>query len=266
MAKFFVCCAIDNAALNSPLAQLWATDQLASRFFKSASGGAQFFSNVGAMLNALPAARPPLRLFELAYLCLVCGFEGRYGVTESPLESEIDGLKTRLLAVIGEGGRTLASNFLGSGIPRFEEAARRTWQLPVWPVASVVAALCLGLVFFFRSFLGADSEAALAQLEAGAAQPLSKVSLPVVAAPPQTDWLERLRAVVGPAGFSVTQDQQRVLVTASGGLFASASDRLRGDTSAVFTQVGALLNETRGSIVVRGHTICRRYALAFPQQ
>lgn len=254
LAKFFVCCAIDNAALNSPLSRLWATNQLVSSYFKSASGGAQFFSNVGAMLNASPGARPPLRIFELAYLCLVCGFEGRYGVGKSPREAEIDDLKMRLLVVIGEGGRTLASSFLGSGIPRLEEAVRQTRRFPVWPVAAVVAALCLGLVFFFRALLGAGSDAALAQLEAGAAQPMPEVGLPVVAALPQRAWVERLRAVVSPVGFSVTEDKHRVLVTASGGLFPSASDDLREDLTSVYTQIGALLNETRGSIVVRGHT------------
>jgi type VI secretion system protein ImpK len=254
LAKFFVCCTIDNAALNGPLAQLWATNQLASTFFKSASGGTQFFGNVTAMLSAAPGARPPQRLFELAYLCLVCGFEGRYGVNTSPREAEIDGLKTRLLAVIGEGGPVNALGLFGSGIPQMDESIKRTWRLPVWPFAATVVALCLGLLFAYRALLGVNAETALARLEAGAAEPLPQAVMPIAPPPPQTEWIERLRGVAGAAGFAVSQDGSRVSVIASGGLFASASDRLRDDLVPVYQQIGTLLNETRGSIVVRGHT------------
>ena len=254
LAQFFVCCAIDNAALNSPLAGYWSGNQLSSTFFKSALGGVQFFSNVDAMLSARAGARPPLRLFELAYLCLVCGFEGRYGIARQPQETDIDAVKRRLLAVIGESGAIAAPDFLGTGIPRGGTEIRRTWRLPVWPVVACVIAACLALLFGYRAVLGRNAEAALARLQAGAAQPLSSLATPVVARPPEAAWMDRLRAVAAEAGFDVVQTDNRVRVIASGGLFASASDRLREDLLPVYARIGALLNEARGSVIVRGHT------------
>lgn len=254
LAQFFVCCAIDNAALNSPLAGYWSGNQLSGTFFKSALGGVQFFSNVDAMLSARAGARPPLRLFELAYLCLVCGFEGRYGIARQPQEADIDAVKRRLLAVIGESGAIAAPDFLGTGVPRSVAEIRRAWRLPVWPVLACVAAACLALLFGYRALLGKDAEAALAQLQAGAAQPLAALAAQVAARPPEAAWIDRLRAVAAEAGFEVVQTDNRVRVIASGGLFASASDRLREDLVPVYARIGALLNEARGSVIVRGHT------------
>lgn len=256
LAKFFVCCAVDNAALNSPLARYWAGNQLSSTFFKTALGGEQFFNNVDAMLNARPGARPPLRLFELAYLCLVCGFEGRYGMVRSPQEADIDAVKKRLLAVIGEGGAVAAPSFLGTGIPKMDAAVKRSWRLPLWPVAACVVAACLALVFGYRALLGSTTEAALAQLQAGAAHPLGELNTPAPVWQPQAAWLERLRAEASQAGFEVVQTGAQIRVVGSGGLFASASDRLREDLVPAYTRIGALLNEDggRGMVIVRGHT------------
>jgi len=253
LAKFFVCCAIDNAALNSPLAATWSGNQLSSTFFKNAAGGSKFFANVAAMLSASPGARPPLRLFQLAHLCLVCGFEGRYGIGDSMRENEIEDLKRRLLAVIGEQGHLTAASFLGSGLPTPEPLAARHWRLPIWPIAAVVGAACVIALFVFRALLGRDTDAALAKLDAGARIPLPALSEPA-APPPRGDWIERLRKVADAAGFGVAQDGATVTVTANGGLFKSASDQLRSDFEPVYEQIGALLNEVHGSVIVRGHT------------
>lgn len=253
LAKFFVCCAIDNAALNSPLASTWSGNQLTSTFFSSASGGAKFFANVAAMLASAPAARPPLRLFELAHLCLVCGFEGRYGLGDPARESEIEQLKRRLLAVIAEQGRLTTASFLGTGIPQREPLASRSWRLPVWPLAALVAALCVVLLFAWRGLLGHDVGAVLAKLDEGAQLPLPALVAPVVKSP-QAEWIERLRKLTDSAGFTLTQDGDGVTVTGSGGLFASASDQVRDEWVVVYQQIGELLDEVRGGVIVRGHT------------
>lgn len=253
LAKFFVCCAVDNAALNSQFASTWTGNQLTSSFFRTAAGGVQFFTNVEAMLKASPQARPPLRLFELAYQCLICGFEGKYSAPNAPRDN-IEDLKTRLRAVIGEGGRISTANFLGTGLPQPQPLAQRQWRLPVWSIAAVVAAACFALLFAYRFLLGTEAEAAIAKLEEGSAQPLPALTTPATPVPQQAAWIDRLRIVAGKYGFAVTQNGAKVDVTASGGLFASGSDQLRADLIPAYADIGRLLNEARGSVIVRGHT------------
>jgi type VI secretion system protein ImpK len=256
LAKFFVCCTTDNAALNSPIAPTWATRQLTGTFFKNAQGGQQLFTNLNAMLAAPPGARATMRLFELAYLCLVCGFEGRYGVAGAQRETDIEDLKKRILAVIGEGRVLAVPSFLGSGVPKQDAVMRRDWRLPVWPFAAFAACACIGLILVCRGLLANDASALLAKLEKGAAAPLPALTTASVPAqPPQAAWIERMRATAGSAGFTVDQKNgNTVTVVASGGLFASGSDKLKPELAPTFAKIGSLLNEVRGSVVVRGHT------------
>jgi len=255
LAKFFICCTIDNAALNSPIAPTWATRQLTGTFFKNAQGGQQLFTNLNAMLAAPPGARTTMRLFELAYLCLVCGFEGRYGVASAKRDADIEDLKRRLLEVVGEGRAMAAPSFLGSGMPKQDAVMRRDWRLPVWPFAAFAACACIGLILICRGLLANDASELLAKLEKGAATPLPALTTAAAPAqPPQAAWIERLHEATGSAGFTVDQNGNKVTIVASGGLFASGSDKLKPELAPAFAKIGDLLNEVRGSLVVRGHT------------
>ncbi|MEJ2140736.1 MAG: type VI secretion system protein TssL, long form, partial [Gammaproteobacteria bacterium] len=191
-------------------------------------------------------------LLELMYLCLALGFEGQYKVQERG-QSQLAGIQDDLFRLI----RRIRGDFERRLSPQWEGLQDRrntlTRFVPLWVVASVLAAVVLGMFMYFRFNLAVVSEPVELRLsEIGAFE------LPV--AQPQADLPAlRLRPLLadpeGRGEVEIVEEGAFTVVTVKGDdLFASGSASVSESYLPVLAAIGDALNKVPGVVRVIGHT------------
>ena len=179
--RYLLCTVLDEAVLHTPWGDQssWAQRTLLSVSHNETSGGEKCFAILQQLLREPGANVDALELF---YLCLAQGFEGRYRLLHrgrEQLDSVREDLYRTIRAQRGDFERGLSPRWRGLGQVRKSLAQ----YLPLWVVASVLGALLLAGYAGFNTWLRAESEPVLTQLQAlseandpaaeGAPRPLS---------------------------------------------------------------------------------------------
>ncbi|WP_020408566.1 type IVB secretion system protein IcmH/DotU [Hahella ganghwensis] len=150
-ARYILCAALDEAVLNTPWgAEVgWARASLLSTFHNETFGGEKVFLILDRV-QAAPAKY--IDLIELIYVCLSLGFEGKYKLDprgRDHLETIRDNLSRMIQMQRGEFERELSPRWMGSS----QQKKRILEFIPIWVIASVVAALLLVSYSGFRYWL-----------------------------------------------------------------------------------------------------------------
>ncbi|OZG70978.1 hypothetical protein BTA51_23010 [Hahella sp. CCB-MM4] len=150
-ARYILCAALDEAVLNTPWgAEVgWARASLLSTFHNETFGGEKVFLILDRV-QAAPAKY--IDLIELIYVCLSLGFEGKYKLDprgRDHLETIRDNLSRMIQMQRGEFERELSPRWMGSS----QQKKRILEYIPMWVIASVVAALLLVSYSGFRYWL-----------------------------------------------------------------------------------------------------------------
>ncbi len=168
-ARYILCSALDEAVLNTPWGSesAWAQKTLLSVFHNETSGGEKFFLILDRMRQS-PAEN--LDFLELGYIFLSLGFEGRYRLSNRGKDA-IEQVKAELFKIIrsyrGEYERTLSTSWQGLGKTR----NALTEYVPMWVVASLVAAVLFFSYSGFRYWLYNSSTPVAEQLAEIASPP-----------------------------------------------------------------------------------------------
>jgi type VI secretion system protein ImpK len=162
-ARYVVCTALDEAVLNTPWGSesLWNQRTLLSVFHNETSGGEKYFQILDRMREQ-PAEN--LYMLELMYIFLSLGFEGKYRVTNQgrdKIEQIRDDLFTAIRRQRGEYEHSLSPAWKGIGKTR-DSLAR---YIPMWVVASIVAAVLFVGYSGFRFWLYDSSSPVVEQLD-----------------------------------------------------------------------------------------------------
>jgi type VI secretion system protein ImpK len=162
-ARYVVCTALDEAVLNTPWGSesVWHQRTLLSVFHNETSGGEKFFQILDRMREQ-PAEN--LYILELMYIFLSLGFEGKYRVTRQGrdmIEQIREDLFTAIRRQRGEYERSLSPVWRGLGKTRVSLAR----YIPMWVVASIVAAVLFLGYSGFRFWLYDSSSAVVEQLD-----------------------------------------------------------------------------------------------------
>ncbi len=150
-ARYILCAALDEAVLNTPWgAEVgWARASLLSSFHNETFGGEKVFLILNRVRET-PAKY--IDLIELLYVCLSLGFEGKYKLDPRGRD-HLDAIRDDLAKMIqmqrGEFERELSPRWQGAS----QQKKRILEYIPLWVIASVVAALLLVSYSGFRYWL-----------------------------------------------------------------------------------------------------------------
>jgi type VI secretion system protein ImpK len=249
-ASYCTCALLDEMVLNSKWGQSgqWAANSLLSEFHGQTWAGTSFFELVekSRRVGNIP-------LLTLQYLCLSLGFKGKYRVEErgqEQLDTLRDSIYQQLCADKGRfttpfdrswQERVVAGNGLASGIP-------------LWVGAAICAVV---LVLGYIGFSHKITEAAQPVLN-----DITRIGVPsrtdsiADGAPPDLLYMQQiLKTEIDRNLLELEVEGNRLrLLIGTESLFASGTAAVREDISPVLGKVARVLESTKGSILVTGHT------------
>jgi len=264
-AKYILCATADDIVQHIPTEDrhVWAQYSMLSRFFGERIGGVRFFDELDrAKMD--PLANYPV--LELQHACLALGFQGMHRTSpngQATLQQIQRNLYEILRRVRPKVNQDLSPRWRG------QELANRLGrvQIPVWAVASVVAALLFGLFILLRSLLGGGSDTTVDTF--ATLHPDTKLTLerrifaPPPPPPPQpTDritQLQRIRAALAPeiAAGKLSADQNATQIFIRVGdlvLFQPGQASVIDSFKPIIPRIAASLDKEPGAIKVVGHT------------
>lgn len=162
-ARYILCTILDEAVLNTPWGceSAWHQRSLLSIFHNETSGGEKFYIILDRLRQS-PSEN--LDILELFYLVLSLGYEGKYRLSPNGKQS-IEAIRGELFSIIrghrGEYERALSPSWQGLG--RIKNTMVQ--YIPLWVVASVVAAILFTSYSGFRYWLYDSSVPVVTKLE-----------------------------------------------------------------------------------------------------
>jgi len=250
-ARYALCASLDEAALSTPWGAQsdWAQQNLLVALHREAWGGEKFFGLLDR-ISTDPSRH--IELMELQYLCLACGFEGRYRVMDrgrEQLEDVRHELYRKIRAHRGEARPELSLRWRG-----LEDRRNPIVRYVPWWVVGAGALALLAIVFtIYYARLGGWTAPVHAQL---AQVGLGDFARPRPAVPSRGPTLKELLAPEENGGLlQVEEEGGRTLVTLSGStLFSSGSASLGAEHQQTLARVAAAVNQVPGRVLVVGHT------------
>ncbi|MEM6483554.1 MAG: type IVB secretion system protein IcmH/DotU [Pseudomonadota bacterium] len=162
-ARYIVCCAIDEAILDTPWGAEsgWAGRSLLMVYHNEAHGGERFFD-----LLEQVCARPRdyRELIELFYVLLSMGFRGRYAL-EPTGESQLETLRERVYQDIYSDTRSERQLSPRDPSSQTVSAPLRS-QIPLWAIFSIVLALTLVVYVGLRAWMYSGTRGAVERMDA----------------------------------------------------------------------------------------------------
>ena len=162
-SRYALCAAIDEAVLSTPWGANsgWAQRTLLSAFHNETSGGQKFFQILDRMKES-PAES--LNVLELLYFILSYGFEGKYKIVDRGRD-QLSAIRTDLYQTL----RRFRAHGEADLAPDWRQTSGRVSSLvqyiPIWVIASCVAALMLLTYSGFRFALYSTTTPLYEQLE-----------------------------------------------------------------------------------------------------
>lgn len=250
-ARYLLCAFFDEAVLNTLWGSggAWAEQPLLAHFHQEAWGGEKFFEVVDALLRAPDTY---LDLIELAYVCLMLGFEGKYRLQD---KAGLERLKEDLYRLIAgrraQSGIELSLRWQGE----VTEQDRLVDRLPVWVAGSAAAALLLIVFVVLWVRIGGASEAVnqqLAQIGFARLTPASVAYLPSKG--PDLEELLTAQVARGELAVETAGGGETRLTVPASNLFASGSAEFQSAYLPLFRAIGEAIEQVDGQVYVVGHT------------
>ena len=162
-ARYLLCTALDEAVMHTPWGSAagWSQRSLLSLFHNETFGGEKFFTILGRLLE-VPSQN--LDALELVDLLLSTGFEGKFRIDPRGRD-QLEAIRDNLYRTIEQqrGG------FDPELSPRWQQSARRDRGpmhfIPLWVIASCVAALLLVSYSGFRFWLHQSAQTTAVPLQ-----------------------------------------------------------------------------------------------------
>lgn len=263
VARYAICATLDDVVLNTPWggSSSWAQQSMVATFHREVVGGDRFYDLL-ARLEQDPGRN--IDLLEFLYMCLSLGFEGRLRVEQGGADKHMTiraGLARIIRAQRGEPERSLSPHWPGVDKPH---RALSAWK-PFWIAASAaVALLATGFLGLSWALSGQTERLSgqIASIDTGTVATLERPAPPVAPPPPSPDQEAQLKAVsaflqseIDEKIVTVFQDANTITIRLAGvGMFGSGSDVLKDAFNVPLERVAAALKETRGPILVVGHS------------
>ncbi|QUJ78121.1 type IVB secretion system protein IcmH/DotU [Sulfitobacter albidus] len=241
--------------------QYWQQFSMAAELLNDRSAGIGFFARLEQVMG-YPSQHADV--LELMLVCLMLGFEGKYrsAVPNGPVQLSRLRLEAyrRFRSVSERPSEGLSHKWL----PVILGGRRSGGAMPLWMVASVGAAMVVGLFATLSWLLSGDAQAAQNRI-LSLHQGYGEVSIErsgdtfVEYQAADTGQLERIREKLAPeieaGSVAVTDAADAIAVRLGDALrFGSGSADLTNDLTALATRIGEVLEAEPGEIVIEGHS------------
>ncbi|AYO23016.1 type VI secretion system protein TssL, long form [Vibrio owensii] len=254
-ARYCLCCAIDEAILNTNWGSqsAWSHDSLLTSFYSSSQGGEAFYQHLEKCMS-FPESH--LDLLELMYVCLSLGFVGQYRLEKNGLEAHRR-LRKQVMATLKNHGRGLQQGLNDNVEARLLNGAQISERAPLWVVCSVTLALLVCIFMYFSYDLNKASNRTFTNL-INLIAPV-QVESTVQTDSQVTDIAERISMYLateiskGLVTVDALPDRVRISIKAQD-LFESGSAEVVEYIQPVISKLARTLEATEGKILVTGHT------------
>jgi type VI secretion system protein ImpK len=254
LARYFVCCAIDEAAQSAPWGKPWAARPLTSSMSQNAIGGEKFFSQIDVILR-----QPQIfdvRMFEVAYGCLLTGFRGQFAL-QAGGEQQLVAYREALEGAIREKEPHAGQLLFQLAIPADRPPRVKSSGLSLWIPAAAGAALLAFAFVGFRWGLQASALPVVDRLNELAATQVTLPAPPVAPPRPTVDpsTLDRIRAIARRTGWGIAEDSGLIVIAVSGGQsFPSGSATLDSPALGALRELGVEYKALGATLLIRGHS------------
>ena len=250
-ARYVLCTMVDEAASSTPWggSGAWSGQSLLVLFHNETWGGEKVFQLLTRLADNPTQHR---NLLELVYMALSLGFEGRYRVLDNG-RAQLDSVRQRLAQMLRQGSipRELSTQWQGV-VPAVQ---RLRDGVPMWVVATALAALLLIIFIVLRLTLNAQTDATFAGLQALGAQAPAPPAPPPPRVPAPPRLATFLAADIQAKRVAVQDLADRSIVTVQGdGMFAAGSGEVEANDKPLLARIGAALAKVPGSVLISGHT------------
>lgn len=263
VARYAICATLDDVVLNTPWggSSQWAQQSMVATFHRETVGGDRFYDLL-SRLEQDPGRN--LHMLEFLYMCLSLGFEGRLRVEQGGTDKHTEirrGLARIIRTQRGEAAPGLSPHWMGLDLPHRVLSA---WK-PFWISVGAVALILVGIFMTLSYLLNAQTQNVIGQLsvlDPGGIATLERrappVQVPVTAA--EDDAAVRrvtqfLQPEIDEGLVKVLHDANTITIRIAGnGMFRSASDALVPAFEVPLARVAEALKDTKGSIIIAGHS------------
>ena len=264
-AKYALAATADDIVQNLPSddRNVWTQYSMLVRFFSERKGGTRFFEELDRAKQN-PAVN--LNLIELMHACLSLGFEGMYRVAGGA--GALQGVRRDVYETIRRARsktiEDLSPHWRGQTIA----LAGSRFQVPVWSVAAVAAAILFAVYLVLRNMLATDADALA--LKMGGVHPEGEIALfrettapppppPPDPKPKTSTQLERIRAALADeilAGkASADQTSTTIVIRVySIALFPAGGATVAPAFAPIGKKIAAALDKEPGQIRIDGYT------------
>jgi type VI secretion system protein ImpK len=258
-AKYILCATADDIVQNIPTDErhVWTQYSMLSRFFGERIGGVRFFEELEKALKD-PLINYPL--LELQHTCLALGFQGLHRTSPNgpaALQQIQRNLYETLRRVRPKLARDLSPRWQGQ---KLASAATRV-RVPLWAVASIVAALLLAVYVTLLMLLsgGSDALASTAQTlhPSGRIEIARRVAAPPPPPQPQpvNAQLPRIKRELSDECITVSQSGSVIVIRLCDlALFDSGKAEVHDAFKPAATRIARLLEQEPGFIRIVGNT------------
>ena len=261
-AKYALAATADDIVQNLPGdgGGVWTQYSMLVRFFSERTGGVKFFQELDRAKQH-PAVN--LGLLELMHACLSLGFEGVYRTSGGA--GALQGVRRDLYETIRRAAPRqndeLSPHWRGQTIA----LAGSRFQVPVWSVAAIAAAILFAAYLVLRNLLSGQAEALALQM--AAVHPSADMTIAretIVAPPPEpkprvSTQLQRIRAALAAeilAGKASADQTATSIFVRIGNLvlFPSGGAKANDSFAPIAKKIAAALDKEPGDIQVDGYT------------
>lgn len=263
IAHYILCATIDDAVLNQPwnVRASWAEYGLAAHFHRDVNSGERFFE----ILKSNLAARIPNKpLLLLLYYCLAICFEGQLRLSENRIQEKQHYLEHLYQALLPEYGGKLSVIGLGVDQLPVRRNNRRIKMLPLLTTVFLCTNLALGTAYYLllapnrsdlsRQLSGLTRYQPPLISPAKAVPNVTPALAPVAALLPRLDELLATEIRSGDITLAQTENGVPFIRILKNPLFASASDQLDPNATALISRIAEAVALTSREVTVAGYT------------
>jgi type VI secretion system protein ImpK len=272
-AQYALAATADDIVQNLPNEDrgVWTQYSMLVRFFSERTGGVKFFQELD---RAKQNPTLNLGLLELMHACLSLGFEGVYRTTGGA--GALQGVRRDLYETIRRNRpktiEELSPHWRGQSIA----LAGSRFQVPIWSVAAVAAAMLFGVFLLLRFMLNAQASALtlnMARVHPDGEILIARATPPkpvVEPPPPASTQFQRICAAlvkeIAAGKVSPSQTSSRIIIrVGSLVLFPSGGAVANDAFKPIAEKIAQALDKEPGAIRVDGYTDSDPIkSLAFP--
>jgi type VI secretion system protein ImpK len=252
-AKYVLCATADDIVQHIPTEDrhVWTQYSMLSRFFGERVGGVRFFE-ILEHAKSDPLINYPL--LELQHASLALGFQGVHRTSGSGL-SALQKIQRDLYELL----RRVKPKVIRDLSPRWQGQAlannANRLRVPVWLVASVAAALLLGLFLTLRTLLTGGAEAAAEMTATLHSADRIEIKRRVPAPPPPPPPPPKAPEIKFNDCIQFVPTANLIVIRLCGEfLFDSGQAEVKSGFAPVAADIARFLDGTTGRIQVVGHT------------